>query len=169
MPRLIDREEFDEVVDAISRIKVMQADYKRDLQLLSSNVPDSRISYRFADFLRKDKSINREAAKQYFQERIKELGERKEQVICYMENELSDKNGNIRRFFDGEPGLTMTNPTTGKVYLIMPPSKRTTLYVVLIVERQVNEKLPICRSDYKEIEKYLRKERCSFPKELFII
>lgn len=169
MQRNIDREEFNEILDAVFNIKRIQGDYMRDLQLVKRELPDSRIAYRFIDFKRNDKSIDREAAKNYVNQRIKTLDEIMEQIITRLENDFCDRSQNLRGFFAGDKHLKMTNPTTKSVYLIIPSNRRLTLYVVLLLERRVNEGLPICRSDYEEMRKFFKKNRCGFPKELFNI
>ena len=169
MAQIINREEFDEVLDAINQIKSAQAEHERDLKFLSMKIPDSRIAYRFPDYLREDKKLNRKLAKQYAQKSIGILGERKEQIVKRMENEFSDRHGNIRRFVSGKRELIMTNPTSGKTYTVSSVTERTALYCILILERRISENLPVHRSDYAEIEKYLRIKQCVFPEELFII
>ena len=169
MSQIIDREEFDEVVDAIHQIQELKREFERELQALKSDIPDSRIRFLFADFLDDNKVINRDAAKKYVSRRIGELDERKEQIVQRLEKSFSDKNQNLRNFIDGEKRLRMTNPTSKSVYFIVPQSMRKTLYYVLVLERHVNENIPICRSDYKEIERFFKADKCCYPKELFTI
>ena len=101
--------------------------------------------------------------------RIKMLVDREEQIVRRLETAFSDKNQNIRSYLNGDKRLKVTNPTSGKVYTIIPSRPRITLYYILVLERPLNENRAVCYSDYREIERYLRKDRSNFPKGLFII
>lgn len=166
MPHAMDREKFDEVIDAISQIQGKTIKLERALRLLKSKTPDIRLGYLYYEAFG-DETVSREEAIERMKKRIKLLGERKEQIIRHLETAFSDKNHNIRSYLNGDKQLKVTNPTSGKV--VVPSRPRMTLYYILVLERPLNENRAVCYSDYKEIERYLRKDRSDFPKELFNI
>lgn len=168
MSHAMDREEFDEVIDAISQIQGKTIKLERALRLLKSKNPDSRLGYLYYEAFG-DEPVSREEAIERMKKRIKLLGERKEQIIRHLETAFSDKNHNIRSYLNGDKQLKATNPTSGKVYPVVPSRPRMTLYYILVLEQPLNENRAVCYSDYKEIERYLRKDKSNFPKELFII
>ena len=168
MLHAMDREEFDEVIDAISQIQGKTIKLERALRLLKSKNPDSRLGYLYYEAFG-DEPVSREEAIERMKKRIELLGERKEQIIQHLETAFSDKNHNIRSYLNGDKQLKATNPTSGKVYPVVPSRPRMTLYYILVLEQPLNENRAVCYSDYKEIERYLRKDKSNFPKELFII
>ncbi len=168
MSHTMDREEFEEVIDAIRQIQEKAMKAERALRLLKSKVTDSRLGYLYYEAF-SDEPISREDAIARMKKRILLLSERKEQIIRRLETEFSDKNQNIRSYLNGDKQLKVTNPTSGKGYLVMPSRPRMTLYYILLLERPLNENRSVCYSDYKEIERYLRKDKSDFPKELFVI
>ena len=168
MSHAMDREEFDEVIDAISQIQVKTIKLERALRLLKSKNPDSRLGYLYYEAFG-DEPVSREEAIERMKKRIELLGERKEQIIRHLETAFSDKNHNIRSYLNGDKQLKVTNPTSGKVYSVVPSRPRMTLYYILVLEQPLNENRAVCYSDYKEFERYLRKDKSNFPKELFII
>ena len=168
MSHTMDREEFDEVIDAIGRVREETMKVERTLRLLKSSTPDSRPGYLYYETF-SDEPISREEAIERMKKRIKMLVDREEQIVRRLETAFSDKNQNIRSYLNGDKRLKVTNPTSGKVYTIIPSRPRMTLYYILVLERTLNENRAVCYSDYKEIERYLRKDRSNFPKELFII
>ena len=55
------------------------------------------------------------------------------------------------------------------VFIISYFDLSVNMLYILVLERPLNENRAVCYSDYKKIERYLRKDRSNFPKELFII
>lgn len=168
MSHAMDREEFYEVIDAIRQVQEKTMKAERTLRLLKSKTPDSRLGYLYYEAFG-DELVSGEEAIEKMKKRIKLLGERKEQIIRHLETAFSDKNHNIRSYLNGDKQLKVTNPTSGKVYPVVPSRPRMTLYYILVLEQPLNENRAVCYSDYKEIERYLRKDKSNFPKELFII
>lgn len=138
MSHAMDREEFDEVIDAISQIQGKTIKLERALRLLKSKSPDSRLGYLYYEAFG-DEPVSREEAIERMKKRIELLGERKEQIIRHLETAFSDKNHNIRSYLNGDKQLKVTNPTSGKVYPVVSSRPRMTLYYILVLE------LPICR------------------------
>lgn len=168
MSHAMDREGFDEVIDAIRQVQEKTMKAERTLRLLKSKTPDSRFGYLYYEAFG-DEPVSREEAIERMKKRIELLGERKEQIIRHLETAFSDKNHNIRSYLTGDKQLKVTNPTSGKVYPVVPSRPRITLYYILVLEQPLNENRAVCYSDYKEIERHLRKDRSDFPKELFNI
>lgn len=169
MYQLVDKEEFNQMLDAVHMIQARQRDLLRDKRMLACGVPDTYLKSKFEEFLSDDGSIKRTAAEAKTIQRIRDLEVRKEAIIQRMETIFSDWNQNIRDYFEGEAGIKMTNPITHKLYLVVPTDRRTALYYILLLERRVNERMAICPSDYRDMRTYLRKSKSRYPRELFII
>ena len=123
MSHAMDREEFDEVIDAISQIQGKTIKLERALRLLKSKNPDSRLGYLYYEAFG-DEPVSREEAIERMKKRIELLGERKEQIIRHLETAFSDKNHNIRSYLNGDKQLKVTNPTSGNVYSVIPSRPR---------------------------------------------
>ena len=91
MSHAMDREEFDEVIDAISQIQGKTIKLERALRLLKSKNPDSRLGYLYYEAFG-DEPVSREESIERMKKRIELLGERKEQIIRHLETAFSDKN-----------------------------------------------------------------------------
>lgn len=169
MYQLVDKDEFNQMLDAIRMIQARQHDLLRDKRLLACTIPDEYFKDRFEEFMADDGSIKRTAAQEKTAQRIRDLETRKKDIIRRMEIIFSDWNMNIRSYIAGEEGIRMTNPTSRKQYIVIPTDKRTALYYILLLERRVNERMNICVSDYKDMRTYFRKSKSRYPKELFII
>ncbi len=167
MQKTMDKDEFDEVLIALGQIGVAQREYGYELELLNSDNDDEKIRFKFERYTDSKNRVNREAARQSVKKKIAELNGTKEAIIRNLEIQFSDTNGNIRRYLDGRQRFIMTNPYTGKKYGIDPKSRRVTLYYLLLLERRVNNGLPVCTSDYIEMENYFKTDKCTYPKELF--
>lgn len=169
MYQLVDKDEFNQMLDAVHMIQARQQELMRDKRLLSYAIPDEYFRKKFEEFMADDGSIKRTAAQEKTAQRIRELEERKEDIIRRMEMIFSDWSMNIRNYFAGEAGIKMTNPTSRKQYVVIPSDRKTALYYILLLERRVNERLDVCVSDYKDMRTYLRKSQSRYPRELFII
>lgn len=163
MSHAMDREEFDEVIDAIRQVQEKTMKAERTLRLLKSKTPDSRFGYLYYEAFG-DELVSREEAIERMKKRIELLGERKEQIIRHLETAFSDKNHNIRSYLNGDKQLKVTNPTSGKVYPVVPSRPRMTLYYILVLERPLNENRAVCYSDYKELNGTSEKIRATFRK-----
>lgn len=160
------KEDFDGALLSLSQINEAINGAKNNLKLLGSKKPDSSIAFRFSCGANKlDRKIESSKARHL----IDDLINRKEMIIESLEKEFADANKNIRRFDTGKTDFKMTNPTTKVVFLVTPADERTALYYILLLEKRIALDIPVCLSDYKEMESYFKKSKSSYPKELFNI
>lgn len=87
MSHTMDREEFDEVIDAICQVREETMKVERTLRLLKSSTPDSRPGYLYYETF-SDEPISREEAIERMKKRIKMLVDREEQIVRRLETDF---------------------------------------------------------------------------------
>lgn len=167
MDQAMDRETFEEMLDAIHLVQSTRREYERKRRALKAGTSEKKKKSRFQNSLDQHPEADRTKALDSITAAIEEFKKREERIVKLLETDFVDRKQNLRSYLDGGTYLKMTNPVTHKVHPIFPNGMRTVLYYVLLFERRIQMKSPFAPSDYKEIEQYFRKEKCLFPEELF--